>query len=130
MADIDHFKYVNDEYGHAAGDRVLAHFGALLRTHTRPTDIVTRFGGEEFIVLMPHTRLAQASAKAEQIRNALAAEQIAPLVRPVTSSFGVAELLHDEEGSSFLKRVDAALYRAKKDGRNRVVESPVPFSGL
>lgn len=120
MADVDHFKRVNDEYGHAAGDKVLVRFGAMLRSQTRPTDIVARFGGEEFVVLMPQTSLAQAAGKAELIRSALAAEVIEPLARPVTSSFGVAELLPDEDGPSLLRRVDTALYRAKEDGRDRV----------
>ncbi|MGK2953582.1 MAG: GGDEF domain-containing protein [Thiobacillus sp.] len=121
MADIDHFKYVNDEYGHAAGDKVLTRFGDLLKSQTRPTDIVGRFGGEEFLVLMPHTTLAQAAAKAEQIRSKLAAVPIDPLPRVITSSFGAAELAPMETGESLLKRVDAALYQAKETGRNRVV---------
>ena len=124
MADIDHFKRVNDVYGHGAGDKVLAHFGAMLQAYTRPTDIVARFGGEEFIVLMPNTSLSQATLKAEQFRAALAVQTIEPLTETVTSSFGVAELFRDEEGSSFLGRVDAALYQAKEAGRNRVVAAP------
>ena len=121
MADIDHFKRVNDDYGHAAGDKVLARFGGLLRSQTRPTDIAARFGGEEFIVLMPHTNLAQGAAKAEQIRCAVAAEPIEPLPRVVTASFGVAELAPGETAEAFIGRADAALYRAKESGRNRVV---------
>ena len=120
MADIDHFKLVNDVYGHGAGDKVLAHLGALLKAQTRPTDIITRFGGEEFIVLMPQTVLGQALAKAEQFRSALAAELIEPLEKPMTCSFGVAELACSEDAESFLVRIDAALYRAKEAGRNRV----------
>ena len=126
MLDIDHFKRVNDEFGHAAGDKVLVRFGGLLRAQTRPTDIVARFGGEEFVVLMPHTLLASAAAKAEQIRRAIAAEPIAPLPNPVTSSFGVAELAPGERAESFLGRFDAALYRAKEGGRNRVVADGSP----
>ncbi len=121
MADIDHFKRVNDVYGHGTGDKVLAHFGALLRSMTRPTDIVARFGGEEFFVLMPNTPLAQAAAKAEQLRSALAAERIEPLEEPITASFGAAELALDETGEGILKRVDTALYQAKEGGRNRVI---------
>jgi diguanylate cyclase (GGDEF)-like protein len=90
MADVDHFKLVNDVYGHGAGDKVLARVGALFNSKTRTTDIVARFGGEEFVVLMPHTSLALAVLKAEQLRSALAAEVIEPLLKPVTSSFGVA----------------------------------------
>jgi diguanylate cyclase (GGDEF)-like protein len=121
MADIDHFKHVNDEYGHAAGDKVLMRFGGLLKSQSRPTDIVARFGGEEFFVLMPHTTVAQATTKAEQIRIALANLPIDPLPKIVTSSFGVAALAPMETGESLLKRVDAALYQAKATGRNRVV---------
>ncbi|MGA7297263.1 MAG: GGDEF domain-containing protein [Rhodanobacteraceae bacterium] len=123
MADLDHFKRINDEHGHGVGDKVLAQFGALLKLHTRPTDIVARFGGEEFIVLMPHTTLGQAGAKAEEIRRALAAAPMDPLPRIVTSSFGAAELAYHESGESLLRRVDAALYQAKERGRNRVVEA-------
>lgn len=123
MADLDHFKRVNDEHGHGAGDKVLARFGALLKWHTRPTDMVARIGGEEFIVLLPHTTLKQAAAKAEEIRRALAAAAIEPLPSIVTSSFGVAELAYQESGESLLKRVDAALYQAKDSGRDRVVEA-------
>lgn len=121
MADIDHFKRVNDVYGHGTGDKVLANFGTLLRTQTRPTDVVARYGGEEFIVLMPHTNLAQAMSKAEELRAALAAQVIEPLTEPVTLSFGVAEFSREEEGQSLLSRVDAALYQAKESGRNRVI---------
>lgn len=128
MADIDHFKRVNDVYGHSTGDAVLAQFGELLKTQTRPTDIVTRFGGEEFVVLMPHTSLDQAALKAEQLRAALAAQIIAPLTEVVTSSFGVAELSREEDGPSLLGRVDAALYQAKETGRNRVVAVAAPRS--
>ena len=121
MTDIDHFKLINDEFGHAIGDKVLAHFGTLLRTHTRITDIVARFGGEEFVALLPYTDLAHAQLKAEQLRGALALDLIAPLLNPVTASFGVVEYAAPETGAELLRRVDAALYKAKADGRNRVV---------
>lgn len=128
MADIDQFKLVNDVYGHGAGDSVLIRFSALLMSTTRPTDIVTRFGGEEFIVLMPQTVIAQALAKAEQFRSALAAELIEPLLKPVTSSFGVAELASGEDAESFLGRIDTALYRAKEAGRNKVIAADPTIS--
>lgn len=120
MADVDHFKRVNDEHGHVVGDMVLARFGALLQLHTRSTDIVTRYGGEEFILLLPNTPIAMAMAKSEQLRRTLASEPIAPLLLPVTSSFGVAQLQASEGPEELLKRVDAALYAAKEGGRNRV----------
>jgi two-component system cell cycle response regulator len=121
MTDIDHFKRVNDEYGHSTGDRVLVLLGAILKSQSRSTDIAARFGGEEFMVLMPGTPLALASSIAERIRRMLEAEVIEPIAGPVTSSFGVAELAFGETGESLLKRVDAALYRAKHEGRNRVI---------
>ncbi len=121
MADVDHFKRVNDVYGHDAGDRVLTQFGALLRSQTRLTDVVARFGGEEFFVLMPQAGIAQAAAKAENFRSTLAAARFDPLDGPVTASFGVAELALDETGEGLLKRADTALYQAKESGRNRVV---------
>lgn len=121
MADIDHFKRVNDSHGHEAGDKVLAAFGDLLRRQTRPTDIVTRFGGEEFVVMMPHTALEQALVVAERMRTELAGTLIAPLTAPVTASFGVAELLANEKGDALLHRADQALYKAKQSGRDRVV---------
>ncbi len=121
MTDIDHFKWVNDEYGHSTGDRVLVLFGTILKAQCRPTDIVARFGGEEFMVLMPGTPLALASSIAERIRCVLEAEVMEPIVGPVTSSFGVAELAIGESGESLLKRVDAAMYQAKEGGRNRVI---------
>lgn len=121
MADIDHFKRVNDSHGHEAGDKVLAAFGDLLRRQTRPTDIVTRFGGEEFVVMMPHTALEQALVVAERMRTELAGTLIEPLTAPVTASFGVAELLANEQGNALLHRADQALYKAKQSGRDRVV---------
>lgn len=120
MADLDHFKHVNDTHGHDAGDRVLAAFGELLSRQTRATDIVTRFGGEEFIVLMPHTDLEYALVTAERIRAALAVARVKPLPDPVTASFGVAELAAGETGEALLARVDTALYAAKQAGRNCV----------
>jgi two-component system, cell cycle response regulator len=120
IADLDHFKRVNDTYGHEAGDNVLAGFGGLLRGSTRATDIVVRFGGEEFVVLMPDTNLEKAASVAERIREALAGCQLEPLTHAVTASFGVAEMVPGEQGSAMLRRADNALYEAKRAGRNRV----------
>jgi two-component system cell cycle response regulator len=86
MADLDHFKRVNDTYGHEAGDKILAAVGDLLRRQTRATDIVARFGGEEFVVLMPHTYLENALGTAERIRAAVAACRVEPLPDPVTAT--------------------------------------------
>jgi two-component system cell cycle response regulator len=120
MADLDHFKRVNDTYGHEAGDKVLAAFSYLLRRCTRATDVVARFGGEEFVVLMPATDLVQASAIGERIRGEFAACRVEPLPDPVMASFGVAELKAGEQGHALLRRADSALYAAKQLGRNCV----------
>jgi len=121
MVDLDHFKLVNDVYGHEVGDQVLAAFGGMLRRHTRAIDIVARFGGEEFVVLMPHTGLEQGIIVADRIRVAFVACRIAPLPNSVTASFGVAELAAGEERDALLSRADKALYEAKRLGRNRVL---------
>ncbi|ABD87028.1 GGDEF domain-containing protein [Rhodopseudomonas palustris] len=121
MVDLDHFKAINDSYGHDAGDKVLAAFAALLRAQIRATEIAARIGGEEFVVLMPHTGLQQAMLTAERIRTALAAVPIPPASQPVTASFGVATLATAESRDAFMRRVDCALYAAKHSGRNCVV---------
>jgi diguanylate cyclase (GGDEF)-like protein len=120
MADLDHFKRVNDDFGHDVGDKVLMAFGDVLRRRTRATDIVARFGGEEFVVLMPNTDLHNALATANRIREAFAATTIESLSQTVTASFGVVELAPGEQGNDLLRRADGALYEAKRSGRNRV----------
>jgi len=118
MVDVDHFKAVNDEHGHAGGDAVLKRVAQGLRDGLRAGDVVARWGGEEFCVLLPHMRLAEAHALAERLTS-----QIAATGTPrVTISIGVAEAhaqLEDSDG--VIRRADAALYRAKEAGRNRVV---------
>jgi diguanylate cyclase (GGDEF)-like protein len=121
MADIDHFKSVNDTYGHPIGDAVLEEFGDVLRSNTRATDFLARFGGEEFVVLMPNTDLETAVGVAERIRKAFEARRIEPVVGSTTASFGVIELGAGETGDALLERVDKALYEAKSAGRNCVV---------
>jgi len=121
MADLDHFKRVNDDFGHEAGDELLVAFAEMLRQQTRATEIVARIGGEEFVVLIPHTDLEQGVALAERIRAMTTAVRIDSVPRGVTASFGVAELGVGEEGSAFMRRVDRALYEAKHSGRDRVV---------
>jgi diguanylate cyclase (GGDEF)-like protein len=103
----------NEAFGHEAGDAVLAAFREKLRRLTRATDIVTRFGGEEFVVLMPNTDIENAASVAERIREAIATHRFEPLPRPVTASFGVVALTPGEQGSALLRRADAALYQAK-----------------
>jgi len=122
IADIDHFKSVNDTYGHAAGDNVIAAFAAFLGTAASDHHVAGRIGGEEFAIVLPGTNLTAARLFAEGARSALAAMPVEglPEDRRVTASFGVAELLPGEGTSSLMRRADAALYQAKNDGRDCV----------
>ena len=117
--DADHFKEVNDTLGHAEGDRVLAELARILGQAVRGTDVVCRYGGEEFAVLLPETPVAQAAAVAERARQAVEAAKLLS-GRPMTVSAGAAEVRPDERGEDLVRRVDAALYAAKRAGRNRV----------
>jgi len=119
LFDIDHFKRVNDEHGHEAGDAVLKGLVALVQERSRQIDLMFRMGGEEFVLLLPATGEAEAARLAEELRASVAA---APLLdgRPVTVSIGVAELHAADDRESWIKRADDALYAAKNSGRNRV----------
>jgi diguanylate cyclase (GGDEF)-like protein len=123
MLDLDHFKRVNDTYGHAAGDAVLRHFAELAQTSLREIDLIGRLGGEEFGVLLPGTTQPGAIELAERLREAVAA---APVMAgehqiPVTVSIGIAEFdPTDPHPDDILARADVALYKAKESGRNRV----------
>lgn len=122
MCDIDHFKRVNDSYGHLVGDEVLKAFAELLRTHSRGSDIVCRFGGEEFLLLLPDMPPDIAYQRAEQLRASLAAQQIGKPGIRVTASFGVAAFpLDGKTQDTLISAVDTAMYHAKETGRNRVV---------
>ena len=121
IADLDHFKKINDGHGHAIGDEVLAEFGELLCMQMRPTDTAARIGGEEFVVLMPHTKIREAMGTAERLRTAMVEHRFGSLANRVTVSIGVAELRPGEDGDSLLRRADRALYSAKRAGRNQVV---------
>lgn len=125
MLDVDHFKALNDAHGHAAGDQALKHIAALLQTCVRDVDRVGRFGGEEFIVLLPGLDLAQAGDFAETLRQRLAAQhwryEDAREALALSASFGVAQWQGPKEDPSRLvMRADQALYRAKRGGRNQV----------
>lgn len=122
LMDIDHFKQVNDRYGHQTGDRVLAEVARVLKVCSRATDMVGRWGGEEFLVLCPETDLAGLTAKAERFRQALEEYEF-PGVGHKTSSFGIAAWRAGDAAQDLLSRADAALYRAKESGRNRVVQA-------
>lgn len=119
MLDLDHFKRVNDQHGHATGDSVLREFSQIAKNQLRMTDQLARWGGEEFIIATPHTGLEQALTLAERIRSAVAAHDFA-VVGSVTASMGVAEYRLGETPIALLERADDALYRAKAGGRNRI----------
>lgn len=122
MADIDHFKKINDTHGHAVGDCVLTHVARVLRGHCRPRDIVARFGGEEFLIVCPQTELGAALQLAGTLRSRIAipVELDAGVVTP-TASLGVAEKKPGMLApADLLRAADAALYDAKRGGRNRV----------
>lgn len=125
MFDLDHFKRVNDTYGHGAGDMVLVETAQLVRLHLRASDALVRWGGEEFLVLAPATRLDGAMALAEKLRGALAAFSF-PDVGHVTMSLGAAEYAIGEGLAAWIERADKALYSAKTEGRNRAVPSTTP----
>ena len=120
MFDIDHFKRVNDKFGHSTGDRVLKHLSLLIRGLVRQGDLLIRWGGEEFLILLPSTQLEEAGPFAERIRQDVEHEQF-PGAGSITISLGVAQLREGDSTDALLKRVDHALYQAKQDGRNRVV---------
>lgn len=122
MLDLDHFKRINDGYGHLAGDKVLKIIANVLSKRLRPTDFIARFGGEEFVLLMPDSALADALAVGEVLREAIAACPFHFKGEPVTItvSMGVAQFQPGERSDLTLKRADEALYRAKAAGRNQV----------
>jgi diguanylate cyclase (GGDEF)-like protein len=127
MLDLDHFKQVNDTCGHLVGDEVLVSFTRLIRDCIRRGDLVVRYGGEEFCVLLPSTTLAAATALAERIRTTCAAEPLTERAFKVTVSIGLTA--RPSTGvtrlNDLLARADEALYRAKDGGRNQVVALPL-----
>ncbi|HEX5755285.1 MAG TPA: GGDEF domain-containing protein [Arenimonas sp.] len=120
LFDIDHFKRINDTYGHPAGDAVLVEVGRRCSALLGREDIFARWGGEEFLVVLPGAPGEAAGIVAERLRNAIAAQPIAP-VGVVSASFGVTALRAEDTLAEVLQRADDALYRAKAEGRNRVV---------
>ncbi len=121
MADIDHFKSVNDTYGHDVGDMVLVSVSHSLKDASRKEDLVARFGGEEFVIVLPDAPLEDALQCAERMRKRIEGLAFPGIDKPVTASFGATEFLFTEEAEALLKRADEALYEAKHGGRNRVV---------
>ena len=125
VADIDHFKNVNDTYGHDVGDAVLKEFAVRLKRNTRGVDLACRLGGEEFVIIMPDTDVARAYQVGERLRACVAADNF-PISEDqsvrVTASVGIGTLERpDDTPETIFKRADNALYTAKRRGRNRVV---------
>ncbi|MFZ4855409.1 MAG: diguanylate cyclase [Desulfuromonadaceae bacterium] len=121
MIDLDNFKKVNDTHGHSTGDLVLKTFANLLKEMIRTEDVAARWGGEEFIVLLSHTSSDAAAALAERIRSAFEQQTISAKSIVLSASFGVVQLQESDDADILISRADAALYRAKHEGRNRVV---------
>ena len=117
--DIDHFKSVNDTYGHKAGDNVLQELSRIVTGMIRQTDIFARFGGEEFIILVLNNDVRTGRELAEKIRSRMSQHSF-PQIGTVTCSFGVAQFYPDDTSETFIKRADDAMYAAKQEGRNRV----------
>lgn len=124
MADIDHFKHFNDSYGHAAGDALLKKLGSFLKEHVRREDIACRYGGEEFVLIMPESSLENTRRRAEQIREEIKQLRIwhqGSLINSVNVSMGVVVFSeHGNSAETLLESADKALYRAKKQGRDRI----------
>ena len=120
MCDIDHFKKINDVYGHNAGDNVLKFITQVIKDNIRESDVFARWGGEEFVVLMPNTDIISANKVATKLKDKVASADF-PDVGHVTASFGVALFNSDTDtADSFINRSDTALYEAKESGRNEV----------
>ena len=122
MFDLDHFKRVNDTWGHPAGDAVLKQIARIAGNMIRSSDLLIRFGGEEFLLLMPHTTISGAVAAAEKIRESLKSSDH-PGPGRMTAGLGVAERKRHESFNEWYARTDEALYAAKQSGRNRVVRA-------
>jgi diguanylate cyclase (GGDEF)-like protein len=121
MIDVDNFKTFNDQYGHIAGDRVLVAVAEALREFLRPTDLVARFGGDEFAVLLPDLQVKQARQTAERIRQQIAGLSPPSLSTAITVSIGIAGRTDKDDVGMLVQRADGAMYDAKEAGRNRVV---------
>lgn len=122
MTDLDHFKGINDTYGHRAGDLVLQAFANVLQEAVRATDFVARFGGEEFILVLPETTLQGAMQLAERIRTTLEKSDFPDIQRDITASFGVTSVKEGDVMEEIFLRADRALYCSKENGRNRVTQ--------
>lgn len=121
ICDLDHFKIVNDTWGHAAGDRALKEFGALLARTVRQDDLAARFGGEEFVLLIRSTSLHTAVLVAERLRSSAMNLHIPATAHTLTASFGVVQLNSNGDINQAIEQADRLLYEAKHAGRNKVI---------
>ena len=129
MGDLDRFKSINDQYGHTAGDQVLASAAAVFGKQLRPYDLAARYGGEEFLLLLPGASTDDAIGIAERMRAEIEKVKVPACPRQITISLGVATWIPGEAPEALVARADAALYKAKNTGRNRV-EAATPVSVL
>lgn len=126
--DIDHFKIINDTYGHQAGDSVLRELGSLISSNIKKSDIYARWGGEEFVILLPHTNLEGGYMFAQKLRKLIAGHEFRGIGK-LTASFGVGEYIINEDKVTLFEKVDKALYLAKNNGRNRVEKAIIGCAG-
>lgn len=119
ICDIDHFKRINDTYGHKAGDKILVELASLLHRHLRINDFIARWGGEEFAIIFPETNAAQGEKITEKLR-ALVAESLFLGELKISCSFGLTQLREEDTSDTFFSRADTMLYKAKTNGRNKV----------
>ena len=121
LIDIDNFKTINDQYGHDVGDICLVEVANLLSANVRKTDIIARFGGEEFIIILPYTNQEAAALIADKLRQLVSKNTFSPFAFPLTITLGITEhLQHNDNALKMIKRADKALYKGKDRGRNRV----------
>ena len=122
MLDIDFFKKINDNYGHNEGDQVLIKIAKILSENIREDDVLARWGGEEFVILIPHTEIDSTYLLAEKLRTIIENTSIVQQEK-ITASFGVGDYSNTESKVTFFEKIDSALYKAKKAGRNIVIQS-------
>ncbi|WP_310439484.1 sensor domain-containing diguanylate cyclase [Sulfuricurvum sp.] len=118
--DVDHFKLINDTYGHQAGDIILKELVGLIADHIKNGDVFARWGGEEFVILTPSTEIVGAHNLAENLRKLVQAHMFSYVEKEITLSFGIAQLGEDDDKKTLFEKADSAMYEAKKNGRNRI----------